>query len=395
MPAYAVLRDLSGASMAGPFEGGAASVDDEQVPSEPRVDVEELAKEDVRVLARDPQVRALAPVMPTRLVRPVEATEAAAPTTAWGIGAVGADSSSRTGAGVVVAVLDTGIDAGHQAFAGATLVEEDFTGSGNGDHVGHGTHCAGTILGRDVDGARIGVARGVTKALIGKVLGDDGRGSSEAMLQGMQWAVQNGARVVSISIELDFPAFVKQQVDAGTPADLATSRALEAYRANLRIFDTLMQMTRSLEPFGAGCVVVGAAGNGSRRELDPDFEIGVELPAAADGVVSVAALAQSPQGLAIAPFSNTFAQISGPGVDILSARNGGGVTSMSGTSMACPHVAGVAALWWEEVLASPLPANPSTVTAKLLASAATDGFAAAVEVADRGVGLVRAPQPTP
>jgi subtilisin family serine protease len=321
------------------------------------VDVEELAKEDVRVLARDPQVRALAPVMPTRLVRPVEVAEAAAATTAWGIGAVGADSSSRTGAGVVVAVLDTGIDAGHQAFAGATLVEEDFTGSGNGDHVGHGTHCAGTVLGRDVDGTRIGVARGVTRALIGKVLGDDGRGSSEAMLQGLQWAVQNGARVVSISIELDFPAFVKQQVDAGTPADLATSRALEAYRANLRIFDTLMQMIRSLEPFGAGCVVVGAAGNGSRRELDPDFEIGVELPAAADGVVSVAALAQSPQGLAIAPFSNTFAQISGPGVDILSARNGGGVTSKSGTSMACPHVAGVAALWWEEVLASPLPAT--------------------------------------
>jgi subtilisin family serine protease len=394
MPAYAILRDLSGASMAGPFEGGAASIGDEEVPSEPRVDVEELAKEEVRVLARDPQVRALAPVMPTRLVLPVEVGAAEAATTAWGIGAVGADSSSRTGAGVVVAVLDTGIDAGHSAFAGVTLVEEDFTGSGNGDRQGHGTHCAGTVLGRDVDGRRIGVARGVGKALVGKVLGDDGRGSSEAMFQGIQWAVQNGARVVSISIELDFPTFVKEEVDAGRPADLATSRALEAYRANLRMFDTLMQMIRSLEPFGTGCVVVGAAGNGSHRELNPAFEIGVELPAAADGVVSVAALAQSSQGLAIAPFSNTFAQISGPGVNIVSAKNGGGVASNSGTSMACPHVAGVAALWWEEVLASPLPATPSTVTAKLFSSAATDGFAAGIEVADRGVGLVRAPQPT-
>jgi len=395
MPTYAILRDLSGASTAGPFEGGAASIGDKELPSEPRVEIEELAKEDVRILARDPQVRALAPVMPTRLVRPVEVGDAEAATTAWGIGAVGADSSSRTGAGVVVAVLDTGIDAGHPAFTGVTLVEEDFTGSGNGDRQGHGSHCAGTVLGRDVDGTRIGVARGVSRALIGKVLGDDGRGSSEAMLQGMQWAVQNGARVVSISIELDFPAFVKDQVDAGTPADLATSRALAAYRANLRMFDTLLQMIRSLEPFGAGGVVVGAAGNGSHRELNPDFEIGVELPAAADGVVSVAALAQSPQGLAIAPFSNTFAQISGPGVKIVSAKNGGGLTTKSGTSMACPHVAGVAALWWEEVLASPLPANPSTVTAKLLSSAASNGFAAGVEVADRGVGLVRAPQPAP
>lgn len=391
MPTYAILRDLSSASTAGPFEAVAAARED--VPSEPRVDVEELNKEEVRQIVRDPQVRALAPIMPTRLVAPVEVGDAEASMTAWGITAVGADSSDRTGAGVDVAILDTGIDAGHPAFAGVTLVEEDFTSSGNGDRKGHGTHCAGTILGRDVGGTRIGVARGVGRALIGKVLGDDGTGNSDAMFRGIQWAVQQGARVVSISIELDFPNFVQKQIAAGTPADVATSRALEAYRANLRMFDAVMQMIRSLEPFGNGAVVVGAAGNGSHRDVNPDFEIAVELPAAAEGVVSVAALAQSQGGLQVAPFSNTFAQISGPGVDVLSAKLGGGLTSKSGTSMACPHVAGVTALWWEAVTASPLPATPATITAKLLASAATNGFASGIEVADRGVGLVRAPQP--
>ena len=106
----------------------------------------------------------------------------------WGVKAVGADVSARTGAGIVVAVLDTGIDASHPAFAGVEIIEEDFSGYGNGDVQGHGTHCAGTIFGRDVDGMRIGVAPGVTKALIGKVLGDDGNGGSDMLFRGIQWA---------------------------------------------------------------------------------------------------------------------------------------------------------------------------------------------------------------
>jgi subtilisin family serine protease len=384
------LRDLSRPVIAGPFEASIAGPTD-LTPSEPRVDVVQLSKAEVQSLARDPEVRAVAPVMPTALIQPFDVADAEAATAAWGVHAVGADASARTGDGVVVSILDTGIDSTHPAFAGVALVEEDFSGSGIGDKQGHGTHCAGTVFGRNVDNTRIGVAPGVKKALIGKVLGDDGRGNSDMIFSGIQWAVQQGAQVISMSLGFDFPGLVQRLVDDNWPADLATSVALEAYRANLRMFDALMQMIRSRDAFVAGTVVVAAAGNESRRDVDPDYEIAVSLPAAAEGVVSVGAVQQTDNGLTIARFSNTFPQISGPGVNVLSAKVGGGLRSLSGTSMATPHAAGVAALWWEEVIASPLPATRAAVTAKMLANAAIDGFATSVDVADRGLGLVRAP----
>lgn len=391
METYAILRDLSRQNTAGPFESTITAR--EALPGEPQVEVGGLDKADVRDLARDPQVRAIAPIMPTTLVHPLagDAPVPAAAGSTWGVAAVRADVSTQTGAGVTVAVLDTGIDADHPGFAGVTLVEEDFTGLGNGDKQGHGTHCAGTVFGRDVDGTRIGVAPGVTRALIGKILGDDGAGDTDGMFRGIQWAVQQGAQVVSMSVEFDFPGAVKRRVDQGWPADLAASVALEAYRANLRLFDALMQLIASREAFGLGTVVVAAAGNGSRRQSNPNHEIGVALPAAADGVVSVAAVGQSPDGLRVADFSNTFAQISAPGVGVQSAKLGGGLRSLNGTSMAAPHVAGVAALWWEPVLASPVPTKTAVVVAKLLATAATDGFVSGTDVVDRGVGLVQAP----
>ena len=217
-------------------------------PPEPAVDVVEIDHDERADLLRDQTVVAMAPAMPTRLIEPV-AEPAAGATPAWGIAAVGADVSTFTGTGAVVAVLDTGIDATHPAFAGVELVQQDFTGEGDGDGHGHGTHCAGTVFGRDVDGQRIGVARGVSKALIGRVLGSDGSGGSDMIFRAIQWAVQNGANVISMSLGFDFPGLVADRVKAGWPTDLATSRALELYRGNLRVFDALMLLVRAREAF--------------------------------------------------------------------------------------------------------------------------------------------------
>ena len=325
--------------------------------------------------------------MPIALVKPFESKA----TGTWGVAAVGADASPFDGDGVPVCVLDTGIDSAHAAFKGVRLVEADFSGSGNGDKQGHGTHCAGTIFGREVNGTRIGVAPGVKTALIGKVLGDDGSGSSDGLFVGMQWALSAGAKVISMSLGFDFPGMVAGLVQQGWPADLATSQALEAYRGNLRMFDAIMQLVQARAAFDGGCVVVAAAGNESRRDIDERYELAVSIPAAAAGVVAVGALERGERGLLVGKFSNTFPEISAPGVDILSAKVGGGLRSLTGTSMATPHVAGVAALWWHALRNAGVPVTARNVTAKLLANARADVFDASVEVPDRGAGMARAP----
>jgi len=355
-------------------------------PPKLEVRVEELTFKDVVTVSRDRGVAALAPVMPTKLITPLAGT--AATNAAWGVSAVGADRSAFDGRGVIVSVLDTGIDSTHPAFAGVELLQKDFSGDGDGDRQGHGTHCAGTIFGRDVDGKRIGIARGVNKALIGKVLGNNGGGSSDALFSGMQWALDNGAKVISMSLGFDFPGMVEEQVRRGMPAIVATSMALEAYRANLRMFDAVMTLARARIAIDGGAVVVAASGNESNR---PEFEVGVSLPAAADGVVSVGALEQRSGKLGVARFSNTLPAIAGPGVDVLSAKAGGGLVSFSGTSMATPHVAAVAALWWQALAGQGVPLNAENVVAKLRASARTDVLVATEDIADRGMGLATAP----
>jgi subtilisin family serine protease len=391
MPDFMILRNAAAVRTASPFESLGPAASARNVP-EPHVEVHNVAESEAIDMARDPQVAAVAKPMPTSLIEPLELARTAA-TSAWGIAAVKADTSNFTGNGVVVAVLDTGIDKSHPAFAGVTIVEEDFSGSGNGDRQGHGTHCAGTIFGRDVTGTRIGIARGVKKALIGKVLGDDGGGSSDMIFRGIQWALDQGAQVISMSLGFDFPGAVERMRQAGLPTEAAVSNSLEAYRSNLRFFDALMQMVTAQAAFRDTAVVVAASGNESERRGNPPFTIAASLPAAAEGVLSVAALGQGAGGkLEIADFSNTMAQVAAPGVDILSAKVGGGLRSLSGTSMACPHVAGVAALWWESLRQSgAVRPAANLVVANLLTRARTDVLGPKVTPSDRGTGIVTAP----
>jgi subtilisin family serine protease len=396
---YVVLRGLQAtrprtSGPGGPTPGPAGTA----AAPMPRIEyqLDELDPREARDVERSSGVLAIAPSMPMRLIAPlgeardITATPAAA-TATWGVKAVRADTSTFTGTGIAVAVLDTGIDAAHAAFTGVTIVERDFTGEGNGDLHGHGTHCAGTIFGREVQNTRIGVAPGVTRAFIGKVLGANG-GTSDEIVNAIQWAVDQGAHVISMSLGMDFPGFVKFLVeDQGLPIDVATTVALEGYRQNVTLFERLSSLVTAIGPFGQPSLIVAAAGNESGRDATPPFEIACAPPAVSEGLVSVAALGQVGSTLDVAPFSNTNAIVAAPGVSVTSARAGGGLVSMSGTSMATPHVAGVAVLWAEKIL-SQGPLRATEWMARLIASGMRDGLKAGIDPNDIGSGLVQAPQ---
>lgn len=391
---YIILRSVHTATR-DLFLGGAIGLPaiSESVVAGLAVEVEDIDRNRIATLSRHADVLAIAPAMPMKLIAPVEvkaADEPAALEVAWGIRAVEADTSPYTGSGIIVAVLDTGIDAAHPAFSGVSIIQQDFTGEGSADEHGHGTHCAGTIFGRNTNNRRIGVAPGVEKALIGKVLGKEG-GSSEQIVSAMQWAVENGANVISMSLGMDFPGYIEQLKANGFPPELAASRALEGYRTNVQLFERLAALIQAQGSFLQTTLIVAAAGNESRRDENADFEIAVSPPAVAEGIISVAALGESAPGFTVAPFSNTGATVSGPGVGIISAAPGGGFALMSGTSMATPHVAGVAALWAEKIKATSI-LSPVQLTARLVGSGTSTGLAAGFDPFDVGAGLVRAPQ---
>ncbi|PFG41445.1 subtilisin family serine protease [Isoptericola jiangsuensis] len=224
-----------------------------------------------------------------------------------------------TGAGVTVAVLDSGYDATHPDLEGRVVGTADFTGRGMTDSGGHGTHVASTIAGTGAaDPSRVGMAPDAD-LLVGHVLNDTG-GQLSWIVDGMEWAVESGADVVNMSLGS------RDSSDCTDPLSLAAQELTTTS-------DTLF--------------VVAAGNDGSARST-------VASPACVEGVLTVAAV--DADG-ATAPFSSRGAtvgehrvkpDVAAPGVQVVGAwaTSPGGVRyrAMSGTSMASPHVAGAAAM---------------------------------------------------
>ncbi|MFF7199660.1 S8 family serine peptidase [Streptomyces sp. NPDC008141] len=238
---------------------------------------------------------------------------------------IGADlawAAGYDGKGTRIAVLDTGADAEHPDLAGRIAEAKNFTDSDSEtDRQGHGTHTLSTAGGSGAasGGKKKGVAPGAA-LLNGKVLNDSGSGATSWIIAGMQWAVDNKADVVSMSLGSPEPT------DCTDPMSVA---AEELSRSE----DTLF------------VVAAGNAGPALNTVSSPGCTPGVLTVGAVDRDDSTASF--SSRGPA--PVTHTLKpEISAPGVAISAAAAGGrGVyayQAMSGTSMATPHVAGAAAL---------------------------------------------------
>jgi len=204
-----------------------------------------------------------------------------------------------------VYVVDTGVYVNHRDFGGRATFGANFAGGSNNDGNGHGTHCAGTI-----GGSTFGIAKGAR--LVGvKVLSDSGSGSISGIISGIQWCTSNynnqqpanSHGVISMSL--------------GGPTGSTMQSAIRAAKS-------------------AGLVVVVAAGNSNANACS-------SYPAAYPECITVAS---SDAYDYRSSFSNygTCCKIFAPGTGITSTWNDGSTAVLSGTSMACPHVAGQAAV---------------------------------------------------
>jgi subtilisin family serine protease len=114
--------------------------------------------------------------------------------------------------------------------------------------------------------------------LVGKVLGTGG-GATNWIVNGILWAIDEGANVISMSLGTDFQRYREHLENQGIPALAATSIALQGYRANVRMYDSLAATIRAQQSFQPeGCIVVAASGNESARNGSPAYEIAAAPP---------------------------------------------------------------------------------------------------------------------
>jgi subtilisin family serine protease len=394
---YLVLRTNAPVDEDFPLTSPRAWSEDTGGPTELTIDVVDATQNEVGELRADPHSAAVLDAdVALRLISPTstgvgdEATlkQVGGVRMPDGLVALGAHTTQNTGQGVTVAVLDTGIDETHPVFNGKTIVKNNFTKEGLNDQdvsdqVGHGTHCAATICGvRDGD-VQVGVAPGVVKLCVGKVLAKSG-GTLEMLLDGMIWAVfKEKASVVSMSLGYDLIGNGQRMVNKGYSFEDAMNVML---RQQSDIKDAISKLRAFLESQSPYVVFVAATGNESQR---PKKVLDASLPAAE--LFPIGAVGPSGDKWDVAPFSNGRAQLVAPGVDVLSAAPGGGWAVMSGTSMATPHAAGVAALWTENLRNQGTLQVADSVRAKLKATADTEPLVTK-DINAIGSGMVQAPQ---
>ncbi len=237
----------------------------------------------------------------------------------WGLDMIEADPAHQvaTGAGAVVAVIDSGVQADHPDLAGRLLPGYDFVDNDGTpqDGNGHGTHVTGIVAADAGNGIGVeGVAPGAMVLPV-RVLGDDGSGSTDAVIQGIDYAVAHHVDVINLSLGSDV-ALV-----GGNPPefDQAINRALDA-----------------------GIVVVAAAGNSSLPACDqPSGEGRLLCVGAVDRNGNRAVYSNFGRGLGISAPGGSGLPLDH---DILSTVPPSTYAEMAGTSQATPHVAAVAAL---------------------------------------------------